>query len=88
MSESYKAVLKSMRDNPDPDYREFYYKVAEYYPDVFIRVNDAKTRNIVISELRHGGQKVEAIKKVRFATGWSLKDAKCYVDQIQMEEGL
>ncbi len=47
--------------------------IAELTPEIIIEVRQLLTR----------GQKIEAVKRVRMATGWGLRESKAYVDALR-----
>lgn len=54
---------------------------ASYRQEVEAAVNAAPNWVLEARDLLSQGRKIEAIKHVREATGWGLKEAKDYVEQ-------
>ena len=58
------SVLRYLEENPDIDYRMFFYRVARKYPDIALDILERSLQDRVI-ELLKGNKKIEAIKMVK-----------------------
>ncbi len=91
MSEAYAMAIGLIADNK-VDYRELGVRLAQVNPEMFVKLVEFKPTTAAnvqkakmdreIAEMNKRGERVAAIKRCRELTGWGLKEAKDYCDDI------